>query len=332
MSDFFGATTGIIAAEKSMRDDVLGALQAGKILGEIEAQPAELELKKAHARLYGAEAATKENELTRNRRVAARLQALETGPQAVADPVQKMEAIGNIMLDEGDYTKGMQLLNGVSQSRSRAATAATAEVRKGLLEARTKKLEAERVGGLAGSATDQATWDRIRPELEEAGLTEIPQDFAQAAPILRHIQSSSLTAVQQLTQRERDLDRTARSAHWKAQEKEWDSRIARAGATIALQKERLAVLKKNGGGASPEVTELRREKIKTEKVRREAMQGREEAKRNASLAPVDPAAREIGKSYRNHAGRWGQWTKDGWLPIATPASVDDSDDDDEDDE
>lgn len=60
MSDLFGAPIGIAAAETDMRQNVLGALQAQKTLGEIGQQPADLELKQAHAKLFGAEAVQKD--------------------------------------------------------------------------------------------------------------------------------------------------------------------------------------------------------------------------------------------------------------------------------
>ena len=60
MADMFGAPIGIEAAEASSRQNILGALQAQKTLGEIAEQPAHLALTQAHAKLYGAEAEQKD--------------------------------------------------------------------------------------------------------------------------------------------------------------------------------------------------------------------------------------------------------------------------------
>lgn len=322
MSDLFGAPIGIDAYDQNQRQNVLGALNAGKILGEIEQQPAHKALLESQARLHGAEAGLKENELAQQ----TKLMSLMNGPQGEqatnADPVTRMEQIGGMMLGTGAFTKGSELLNKASEIRSRMATAATAEIRQGLLEARTNRLRAESVGSLAGSATAD-TWATVKPQLEEAVGHPLPDDFMQAQQFLPQLTQAGMTAAQQLAAKEKKLEATALQAHRAAQEREWSSRITRANASVRLIDERINRLKKDGG----DISELRKERTLTERARREAIQGKANIQRQKDLAPVDPSLRQPGKAYQSPSGKWAQWTKEGWLPLAEQDSGDDNSDD-----
>ena len=60
MADLFGAPVGIIASQENNRQAITSGLANIKTMGDIAQQPAELELKQAQARLFGAEASDKE--------------------------------------------------------------------------------------------------------------------------------------------------------------------------------------------------------------------------------------------------------------------------------
>ena len=336
MADMFGAPIGIGAAEDDMRKNVLGALNAGKILGEIEQQPAETRAKEAQARLYTAQAAEKEQEAAATKRMLE----LISGPSVQGEegsPTSKLDAMGNAALAAGKFTLGADLLGKASTMRSQAATAATAEVRQTLMETRTKKLKAEKVGGLAGAVTDQASWDRIRPQLEADGLSDLPPEFSAAAPILTQLNQASMTAAQQLAAKEKSLDRTARAAHWQAQEKEWNARIARANAAITLSQERLAQLKKNGGPNAEATREAQKALTKLREAQRAAVEGKAQTQFNRGAVPSDPTKRQVGGVYNTPRGPM-QWNGQGWLPAPkaalgnTAAEEADETIDDEDDE
>ena len=329
MADMFGAPIGIGAAEDDIRKNVLGALNAGKILGEIEAAPFELQMKKAQTRVYEATAAEKEQEVAATKRMMELMQGGSAG--SAEDPTTQLDTIGTAALAAGKFKLGSDLLGRASTMRTQAATAATAEVRQGLMEARTRKLEAERVGGLTGSVVDQASWDRVRPELEAAGLTGIPTDFASAAPILSQVTSASMTAAQQNAARERELERVARGAHWKAQEKTWDAQVARAHAAVALSRERLERLKKNGGALDQATIEARNATRDLRKAQKLALEGKEQAQHNRSAVPPLAVDRKIGAVYNTPRGKM-MWQGQGWVPAPAAATADTDDDDDGDEE
>ncbi len=69
MADMFGAPVGIGAAEADQRQNVLGGLQAYETVGKIEQQPAQKALLEAHAKLFGAEATAKEQEVARQQKL-----------------------------------------------------------------------------------------------------------------------------------------------------------------------------------------------------------------------------------------------------------------------
>ena len=73
----FGAPVGIVASDENARGNIGTSLGALKTLGEIEQQPADLALKQAHARYYGAEAGIKESQ-------AAAMQRMQSISQEVA--------------------------------------------------------------------------------------------------------------------------------------------------------------------------------------------------------------------------------------------------------
>lgn len=313
MADMFGAPIGIGAAETDIRQNVLGALQAGKILGEIEAQPADLELKKAHARLYSAEAGSKEMEYAQQKKLMELMATPGAQGSNAEDPATRMDKIGNLMLDSGLFVKGSKMLEDASQIRGRAATAASAVIRQTLMTDRSKRLKAERVGSLAGSAT-AATWPAVRAQLSEAmDGAELPEDFSQAQQFLPQLAQAGMTAAQQLSLKEKQTDNVAKAAHWKEQEVEWGSRITRANATVKLINERIARMQKDGG----DVSTLLKERIKTEKARREAIEGKEQAQRNKSATPPLPEDRKLGAVYNTPRGPM-TWQGSGWLPA--PAS------------
>lgn len=334
MADMFGAPVGIDAFDKNNRDNILGALNAGRILGEIEQQPIERRVKEAHARLYDAQAAEKESEAAATKRMLEMISGGAAIGGEEMEPSARLDSMGNAALAAGKFTMGADLLGKAQTIRTGAATAATAAFRQELIGARTNKLLAERVGGLAGSVTDQATWDTVRPQLEEAGIRGLPSEYGQAASTLAQLQTASMTAAQQLSAKEAGLNRQARAAHWKAQEKEWDARIARAGAAIVLSRERLTQLKKEGGphaeatrGAQKALKELR-------EAQKKAIEGKAQTQFNRGAVPSDPTKRQVGAVYNTPKGPM-QWNGQGWLPapkMGGRASVADSSIDDDDDE
>jgi hypothetical protein len=95
VSELFGAPSGIIASDENLRQNLHSGLLAQKTLGEIEQQPAELALKQAHARLFGAEASEKE--------AAAQLaqQALKLQADFAAETAARQQIITGVPSTQG---------------------------------------------------------------------------------------------------------------------------------------------------------------------------------------------------------------------------------------
>jgi len=117
MSDLYGAPSGIIASERNIRENVNAGLLAQKTLGEIEQQPADLALKQAHARLYGAEAADKEATAAMNQ------QSLKLQSDFAAERQARMQLAGQLPATAGrDATVGDLPPNGKLVRKSQADT------------------------------------------------------------------------------------------------------------------------------------------------------------------------------------------------------------------
>lgn len=319
--EMFGAPAGIGAAEADLRQNVVGALQAQKVLGEIAMQPEEQRLKAAHARAYEAEAGAKEQEMRQTQMVMQRMAALgqRQGEAAdLPDPASKLDEIGNIMLESGAYVKGAKMLSDASRVRAQTATAETAVVRQQLMADRAKKIELEHVGSLAASAADQASWDYVRPQLEEKGLQGLPADFNAARGLLQTISRGSMTAAQQLAAKAKDVENGQRQAHWTAQEREWNSRITRANAAVRLTNAKYDDFVKNGGANSAAALDLKKARAEAIRARTAAQQGKADFDVAKNMPPTDPTKRQVGKAYTNGKGQWATWNGKDFTPLSGP--------------
>ena len=106
------AESGTRLALQDQNANVLNALAAQKTAGEIAMQPSALALQQAHARLYGAEADTKLEDLAIKRRVAAAMSQLGQGGELPTDPADLEERLGNLRLKAGDLEGGRKMLEG----------------------------------------------------------------------------------------------------------------------------------------------------------------------------------------------------------------------------
>jgi hypothetical protein len=144
-------------------------LTALKTAGEIEDQPVDRELKRAHGRHYEAQARKLETEAARDQAIMARL----TGGQGAGKqrpPEEMLNEVATFAMEAGDFEKGQKLYNAASQIRGRRAAESMNNAREGLYAARTQQAIALQLGSLFGGAKDQDTYQRALVEGEARGM------------------------------------------------------------------------------------------------------------------------------------------------------------------
>lgn len=125
----------------------------------------------------------------------------QTGQAAPASPGMQLMQLGQEMLGKGivkpgllALEKGSTLLSHEAEIRSKNATAQKAQV--------------EMLGNLAGAVTDQDSYDNFRMYLKGQGLANtagMPEDYVTAAPMIRQMAESSISAAKRLEASQRGL-------------------------------------------------------------------------------------------------------------------------------
>lgn len=344
MADMYGAPIGILASDQNIRQNIHAGLLAQKTLGEINAQPAEVDLKVAQAgnlraltRQHTAEAAKLEE-------AAASLETMRRlGQEAAAEAQAQAQAVDQARLQGVDLTAADRPAGGFSRRPSAAEplerlydlgqkkgvpldllmpyAKKAADIRKeeaqtasanAEAEVRTLKAasdRAERMGALAQHAMKgPREYAIVRAQMAQEGLpvNALPASFEEALPGLRQLEATSVGVKDRA-----DLlikERTSKAAEVRAQA---DS--ARAGASVMrakmavkLGEQRFEAIAKNGGFLSPEA----RANAEEQAIRRRQLTDKE-LRKEFPPAPLDPAARVNGKSYTAADGRTRfLWTKD----------------------
>jgi len=253
MSGMFGAPIGIRAAEQDTRNSIQGGLQALAGLADLEAKPAELDLKRAQVRRQTAEAATLEAELSDVQALQKVMAGVEGGP------VERLTAAADYMLSRGKAKAGGDILGKASQLIKDEAQTASAEAlqRKRTLE--TTVAQAQRAASIAQSATDPASYARARLAAEAEGMDvrDWPMSFYEAQPVLQQKINQALTAAQKATLEQQELDRGFREAQAKALNAYRGARLRQINEQIKTTQEREARIAKAEGENAPSLRELR---------------------------------------------------------------------------
>lgn len=321
MSDMFGAPIGIAAAETDQRQVVQGALLAQKTLGEIAAQPADLALKEAHARLYGAEADLKQAQVADQKtmqelaegvakaRQAARqgvvltaddLRGAKGEPKSLAEPYEEMLALA---ADRGvSPLVTEKLAKDAATIRKNEATAASAQAEEKVrrITAQEKSLEMIGAGASALLEGGPANYARLKagmieqtPPGQPSLVGWLPMDYASAVPLLRAAVTQSMKAKDKLRNDREAAMQPVKKALYQAQ-----TGKAVAGTQLANQRYNLAVqkfnnIKKYDGDESESAHEGRQSMNTRRDVLNYTVMNKEYPQ-----ASADPASWVDGKPYR----------------------------------
>ena len=325
MSDgMFGAPTGISAAEDQIRQNMLGGLQAQKALGEIAMQPAEAQLKEAHARLYGAEAAKAEAAAREQEGMAALMKGLptestpgETG--SLADPLLRLGTLG---LKSGYINTGTKLLTQGMSILSKEEQIRTAQSTQALKQFQLQREQLQQTGSLAASAIDQPSYDRMRQYLVAQGhnVSDLPEDFQSAQPILQQIVTSSMKAAEVLNAREAKARTDSLLARRRVQNAKDTAAIDTSKARVDVLRQRERILSQTDGPNAPSTVAANAEKNRERRV----LSDLREARLYPTLTPLqvkDKAQRTVGQTYTLPTGRY-VWSPEGWIaaPKGAPAA------------
>lgn len=313
MPDLFGAPLGIIASQDMNRQNMLAGLKAQEMMGAIAQQPAELALKQAHAKLYGAEgdlAEAKVAELKRSADLYTRMTGLPltadavditTGAVKAFDPAQqmfdyaqKMQAAGGRATDVMPYLKaGVDFATKASQAAHTTAQAAEQE-------ALAKKEQRKRLGATASALlSSPATFNQmmltgqVDPELE--GL---PRDYNAAKPVLEFISQRAIEADKKEELRLSELRAKAAQASSAAAQGVATARIGVLQKRGVMLQQDIDMSTKTGGKYSPEMLEAKRAQANNAA----SLTAARDAKMFPGI-PVDPKGAEVGKNYTLPDGR-----------------------------
>lgn len=317
MSGMFGAPIGISAAEQDQRSNILGALQGMEALGRIEQRPAQ-------TRLINAQAAAAEGELEEKRQLAelasntakARAAAaqghtltvdnLRPQPTSLASPLLDMLAMGEKRgVSPGTLAPLAKQAAEIQHKEAQTASARAEEVKRNL-DAQAKQLDLYGSFAMAGLQGPQQ-YAQARMQMEAAGIPtgKLPADWRAAVPMLRGIVTSSLKAKEAIELDMKKEQDAAQRARWGSANARDAEAVKTAQARTKLLKERTSVLHKNGGSGSKEETEAQKELRLARKAEREAKERKE-----FPAAPLDPEAREPGKTYTAANGVRFTWMMD----------------------
>ena len=372
MSDLFGAPLGIIASDKNVVDNLTGALHAQKLLGEIAQQPADLEVKQAHAKLYGAQAAEHEGKVRdlaimdalQRKFAEGRVQAARDGtlPDAavlqpspsLATPLEEMarlaDAEGAPLRLTTQYRKDAALIR--QREAQKASSDAEAQLRQGKLVHEQAMQRASWAQAMLDNP-EQYAMMRMKAASEGKDVTGMPNDWAVAKPGLEQIVTEGRKIEDIVKAKAKAVVDKAQVAKFEAQ-----AEAASASASTAKQREQnlkqtFDFMEKNGGNASAEVRDLRHARTEAAKAVTAKQKDADDLKERAQrlredkafnpLSPeqlANPKQRRVGETYKLPTGPH-TWTGTGWIPLrsqaparapAASAAVDDDADTESDDD
>lgn len=356
MADMFGAPIGIGQAEADQRQNVMGGLLALHKMGEIEAQPTDLELKKAHARLFNAEAYDKEITAMQNAAMigpTAEVFGGGTGgggpgvfhngttgeaPSSMADPLFSLARIagsrGFLMKSMDLYTKGVDIVRKESVIGNNQAKQTLAEVR-------AEQIQNEQDAAIASNLLtqgDQAGYDQMRMILNARGedISWMPQDFndPRAKRMLEMVRDQGISAKDQLAARAKKVVDDARVRALTASATAAGASANLSGIRAKVARQRYDDVTKNGGDTTGGARALREERRKAIVDATKAKAVAEQAKADAQAArdrknfpPPTPeqlanngAGLRAGQSYSTPKGVL-TWTGTAFVPMRIPPAA-----------
>lgn len=204
-------------AERDQLYNAMQGLQQQKMMGEIAKQPAEADLARAHARLFGAQAAKAEREERASGRLETDLQDVEL-PKNPADALYEM---ANRAARSGAFGQATTMLQRASTATMQAANAQRSLAQGAKAQIETQQKILGDYANMLGPVVDQESMDRVNQRFEQQygmpaplkGQTFDPQKVIE-------MRDSTLTAhnrldaqLKKIEQDGRDNDRRLRDQH-----------------------------------------------------------------------------------------------------------------------
>ncbi len=304
MADMFGAPLGIGAAERDQREVVQGGLSALKTMGEIEAQPTDLALKKAHARYYDAGALKVEKEAAEMEAFAGIAKGIGASGGTPGDPAERLGQIADRAINAGFVTRGAALAKTAQDLRTKEAVTLATQASEGLRRVREAAARAQMVSGIASGAlqaNSQEGYDMARMQAIQAGLpaTQLPESYEEAKPLLQQLVTQGLKATDLARVKEAELTGRARRGLMGVQSRAAAARVDLLNARKELAKRDLDEQTKNGGKHSASVKEAREALTRLRQEKVSAL----DRKEFPPIVPEADWAANIGKSFTWPGGK-----------------------------
>lgn len=322
MADLFGAPVGIIASQENNRQAITSGLANIKTMGDIAQQPAELELKQAQARLFGAEASDKEAAAAASQEML-KLQkefvegARANGKEATVDDLEpgtgkpkrqasQLEAFANFADKKGLPPLALaKVREEIAKIYEHEAITDYRSQQARQTEEKRQLEHMQRVSNVAAAAAQSPqnyAYAMLNPETRKLLPPGLSGNYATDKPILDLVTSAGQDSIKAADLARKQADSVQLRLRAKAA-----AALSHASADAATARKELtqqvkADVIKNGGEKSPEAKDA---KIAAADAKRQETQ----AKLRKEFPPliIDPNAREANKMYMLADGRIARW-------------------------
>lgn len=288
-------------------------------MAELGTAPAKQKLYEAQAREAGAKADASELELRQSQQA---MRAMQGGTTEQADPIARLEALGTALTNAGALNKGAAILEKTAAIRSSQQARLTAQATQQRLQSQQQAQALTQAANLYRGVDSPESWDEAntRWKLLHNGQDSPFAHLDYEPGLPQKLADASLSQKEKLEVANKERDDKARDANYKSQDQLRRAKVAQAQAAIDAIKQRMDIVKKNGGAGAPELAELRKSQDQLNRVKLAA---------NAGLTSENPietvpalASRTPGKYYKTPKGAL-LWTQRGWAPPGTvmPATI-----------
>jgi len=294
-------------------------LDAAKDLLEIGMAPDKAALIRAQARKAAAEASKDEAAATRSQQLARQLQGLEGNDEPLAME-DKLDAIANMHFNAGEFNTGSQIAQRASGIRTNNARQLSSTA---LAEQRAQQnqlRDLELANGIYREVKSPEEWEAAHDKFELLANKPSPFLGLEYNPELPGNLSKAMLSERDKISLDLNKRRTdAAEKNAKSAEAQRNTNMERIRAVTNLVKERLSVLKKNGGSDDPEAKQLTRTLRELQiAAAKDRLKGRSAQTPLEVVPPV--AQRQAGAFYKTPQGVL-RWHPNGWVRegVAMPA-------------
>lgn len=234
------------------------------------------------------------------------------GGGEATDPADQLDVLARAALGAGAFNVGGQAAQRAAAIRASQASQGSAAALSAQRKAAADLKELEFAEGLYRDVKTPEGWNRAHMTYQ--AMRQKPSPFArmQYEPGLPQRLSQSMLSTKDAL--DLDLKKKANDLQTRntaAREKTANARSEQLRAATEAIRQRIALVKKNGGTGAPELRELRETQTKLNKMRLAVNQGRT-ADNPATVVPPT-ADRKPGAFYTTPKGVM-QWHPNGWIP------------------